>query len=161
MIKVVHEIEKLLLPGWKMIPLGDSSYYGAVKHGPEIAGTVATQDVARTEDGRPLTVSVSVRIGSPTYNRFVRDLRAYGAIAPEPPKRRRKAVERHEPVQIKQATNPILLAKGVLQDQHATPRERKLAREYLSLMERHQEIRELASKLGQRLSEITKELEES
>lgn len=82
-------------------------------------------------------------------------LRRAGAIT-EPPKRIPVPRAAAIPTE-KKVTNPILMAGDILRDPKAWPRERRIAHEYLQLLKSHEEVKDLARKLGQRLKELQRE----
>lgn len=49
--------------------------------------------------------------------------------------------------------NPIVLAREVLRNTRSTPKERALARAYLDLLDKHEQVRALAANLGHQLRE--------
>ena len=153
--KLHEDIQEMLKPNYTVQRSGAGAFM--VVHFPVVG-----------EQGVPLRNEVgalyrftdeSTWRGSVYRRQVIKTLIDLGAI--EPPKKRRTNTSRDYAKTTQTATpkTGLVMAKEVLKDTNASPRERKLAREYIKLMENHQKVRDLAAKLGKRLSELNATLD--
>lgn len=133
MTALCREVEKHLKSGYLLVKVDGTMYGVRDPAGNEI-----------TVNGKPFRFSGRLDTNH-LRRRILSTLRDAGAV----PAPQRKAKERHEPVKMDtEAPNAIITAKGILQDTRATPRERKMAKAYLELLDQHQKVRTLAATLG-------------
>lgn len=150
MASLHEDIRSLLKPGYQVHPTTSPGVF---------AIRTPEQKDLRNEVGAVYHFTDEGTWRGRVYRRQVLStLEKLGAI--ELPKRRRTNTSRDYATTPKvPAKTGIALANETLADKNASPRERKMAREYLKLMENHAKVRELAEKLGNRLSELTTTLD--
>jgi len=148
-VKGLTHLERLLKPGFTLEPIGD--------------GTFSVHDpsgYSLRNKNRMIRVSQNLWDGSRMQRDLVNTLIERGAIDPKHKQstpRRRVHGQDHKPkaAQVKHATNPIILSRAILADSQSTGRERKIASEYLKLLEDHETIRALCKRLGEALRDAS------
>lgn len=143
------DVQQLLRPGYVVHPSGSGAYVIRDPSGNDVRNKVGAVYHFTDESGWR---------GSVYRRQVIKVLTDLGIIKP-PRKRRTNTSADHKTAPKSPAKTGLALAQETLRDPTATPRERRLAREHIKLMENHQKVRELASKLGKRLTELNETLD--